>query len=190
MPTTPSFGVLLPHFGPHASRKRLVEDSVLIESSGFSSVWVRDHVIFRPHTYEDQDPTHVDPLVVLSAIAAVTTDIALGTATLIPHRHPIHTALALGSLAFIAGDDRVIVGIGLGAGGHEFASIGMGDMDRKVLVREQVQIMRKLWSGQAVSHKGTYYGFEEVEISPVPGSGGIPVWYGGNSYAADRKSVV
>jgi probable F420-dependent oxidoreductase len=185
----PRFGVLLPHFGPHASRERLIDSSVQIEKYGFDAVWVRDHVVFEPHSYEDPDRTHVDPLVVLSAVGAVTTSLTLGTATLIPHRHPIHAALALGSLDFIAGPDRLIVGMGLGTAGHEFDSIGMPNVDRTVLMREQVEIMRKLWTGESISFEGEIYSFTDVRIKPVPASGTIPIWYGGNSFAAARRSV-
>jgi len=187
--TETRYGVLLPHFGAQARRSRLVEDSARIEAYGFDSVWVRDHVVFVPHSYEDQDRTHLDPLVVLSAIAAVTQRISLGTATLIPHRHPIHTAGALGALDFIAGPGRVIVGVGLGVGGYEFDSIGMGAWDRADLVEEQVQVMKGLWSGLPYSHSGKYYDFTDVQIRPTPPSGGLPVWYGGNSYAAARRAV-
>ena len=109
-----TYGVLLPHFGPHATRERLLEGTRRVEALGFDAVWVRDHVVFHPHAYEPQDLTHVDPFVVLSALAAVTTSVVLGTATLIPHRHPIHTALLLGSLDYLA-PGRVIAGWGIGA---------------------------------------------------------------------------
>jgi alkanesulfonate monooxygenase SsuD/methylene tetrahydromethanopterin reductase-like flavin-dependent oxidoreductase (luciferase family) len=42
---------------------------------------VRDHVVFRPRPHEPADRTHVDPFVVLAAVAAVTRSIVLGTAT-------------------------------------------------------------------------------------------------------------
>lgn len=186
---SPKFGVLLPHFGPHARRERIIEDSVKLEDYGFDSVWVRDHVVFHPHPYEDPDVTHVDPLVALSAIASMTDRLTLGTGTLIPHRHPIHAALALGSLDFIAGSDRTIVGMGIGAGGHEFASIGMGEVDRVELMSEQVEIFRKLWTGDRVDHSGEHYSFTDVQIRPVPLAGSLPIWYGGNSYAAARRAV-
>ncbi|MPZ52583.1 MAG: LLM class flavin-dependent oxidoreductase, partial [Acidimicrobiia bacterium] len=99
---TYEYGVLLPHFGSQATRERVVEASKQLEDYGFDSVWVRDHLVFEPHVYEEQDNTFVDPIVALSAIAAVTSNITLATGSLIPHRHPIHLALLAGSLEFIA----------------------------------------------------------------------------------------
>ena len=43
------FGLLLPHFGEHASKENLLEGSKLAEDVGFDSVWVRDHLVFEPH---------------------------------------------------------------------------------------------------------------------------------------------
>lgn len=43
------FGLLLPHFGEHADKEKLLEGSKLAEDLGFDSVWVRDHLVFEPH---------------------------------------------------------------------------------------------------------------------------------------------
>lgn len=183
------YGVLLPQFGTAASRERLIERSVDIERYGFDSVWVRDHVVYHPHTHEDPDRTHVDCFTVLSAVAAVTSRVKLCTGVLIPHRHPIQTALLFGSLDFLAGSGRVEAGIGVGTYQHEFDALGNGQWDRRELVEEQVEICRALWSGNSVTHSGTYYQFEDVQIKPTPAAGDIPIWYGGNSEAAVRRTV-
>jgi alkanesulfonate monooxygenase SsuD/methylene tetrahydromethanopterin reductase-like flavin-dependent oxidoreductase (luciferase family) len=150
---------------------------------------VRDHLVFHPHAYEHPDLTHVEPFVVLSALAGVTKKLVLGTATLIPYRHPIQTALALGSLDWFA-PGRVIAGWGLGANDSEFRAIGLGDWDRRELVEEQVEIIRKLWTGEDIHFEGKFYKFEHVAIKPVPaGRTQIPMWYGGGSKAAARRAV-
>ena len=183
------YGVLLPHFGSQSSRERLIEGAQAIEDYGFDSVWVRDHVVYTPHEHEDPDRTHVDPFVTLSAVAAVTSRIKLGTGVMIPHRHPIYTALVIGSLDFIAGPGRLEIGFGLGGFDQEFEAVGMGGMDRREVIREQVDIFRKLWRGESVNHRGKYYQFDDVEIHPTPPSGIIFIWYGGNSIAAARRAV-
>lgn len=182
------YGVLLPHFGPHASRHRLVEGCRTLEAYGFDSVWVRDHLVYHPHPFEHPDRTHLDPFVVLSAVAGATERLLLGTGSLIPHRHPIHAALLAASLAHIAGPDRVVIGMGLGSFQHEFDAVGLGDADRRDLVREHVEIYRELWTGQPVSHGGRYYRFSDVDIHPAPARP-IPVWYCGGSQAAVRRAV-
>lgn len=184
------YGVLLPHFGTHATRERLIEAGKAAERYGFDAVWVRDHIVYHPHEFEDQDRTHVDPFVVLSALASVTSEIKLATGTLIPHRHPIHAALMLGSLDWIAGPGRLIAGFGFGTYDHEFVAIERADWDRKRLIEEQVAIFRQLWTGEPVTFRGEFYSFDDVDIHPVPGHpGAIPIWYGGSSPAAVRRAV-
>ncbi len=182
------YGLLLPHFGEHASAAALVDGAQLAERLGFDSVWVRDHLIFHPHGMEGQDRTHLDPLIVLSWVGAATRRLMLGTGSLIPHRHPISLAGALASLGFLAGEGRVIAGMGLGSFQHEFDAIGLGEADRSALLAEQLEIVRRLWSGETVSHEGTYYRFTDVDIHPSP-RGHIPFWYCGGSQAAARRAV-
>ena len=183
------YGVLVPHFGSHATPERVVQTSVTIERYGFDSVWMRDHVVYHPHTHEDQDRTHVDPIVGLSAVAGATRRVKLATGSLIPHRHPIHAAGALASLDFLAGPDRLIVGFGLGTYDHEFDAVGMAGLDRRRVLPEQVEILRALWAGGSVTHHGEFYDFEDVELRPVPGSRPIPIWYCGMSRASVRRAV-
>jgi len=183
------YGVLLPHFGEHASRESVLRGAVLAEELGFDAVWVRDHVVFHPHHHEGQNPTFMDPMTVLAAVSAVTDRIKLGTGCLIPHRHPVHTALLFGSLAVLAGSDRIIVGVGLGSFDHEFDIVGMSEWDRRVVMQEQVEILRKLWTGKTVSHAGEYYQFTDADIHPTPYAHDLPIWYSGTSLASLRRAV-
>jgi probable F420-dependent oxidoreductase len=188
--TTRRYGLLLPHFGEHTSRDKLIRGARAAERYGFNSVWVRDHLVFHPHGMEGQDRTHVDPLVALALVAGVTEKLILGTGSLIPHRHPIHTALLLGSLEFVAGRGRVIAGFGMGTYHHEFEAAGLGGIDRRELLPEHIDIMRRLWTGREISYQGKFYRFEAVDIHPTPAAeGSIPIWYCGNSPASVRRAV-
>lgn len=183
------YGILIPHFGSHASRDRILDGARYAEDRGFDSVWVRDHLVFHPHKSEDPDRTFIDPFVVMSGISGVTNRIVMGTGALIPHRNPVHTALLAGSLDFMAGPNRIILGMGLGSFDHEFAAAGMEGWDRREVIEEQVKIFRALWTGDEVSHSGTYYKFEEIDIHPTPAEGTLPIWYAGTSLAAARRAV-
>ncbi|CAN5649555.1 LLM class flavin-dependent oxidoreductase [soil metagenome] len=185
------YGLLLPHFGSYATRSAILDGARRAEELGFDSVWVRDHLVYHPHAHEDPDRTHIDPLVTLAAVAGVTERLILGAGTLIPHRHPIHTALLLGSLERVAGPRRVIAAFGIGAFAHEFEAIGMGGLDRRDLIEEQIRLMRRLLTGEEIaSHEGKFYNFTDVAIQPVPAGGqGVPLWYGGSSPAAVRRAA-
>ena len=182
------YGILLPHFGSEARRERIVEDSVKIENYGFDSVWVRDHLIYHPHEYEDQNRTFIDPFVALSAIAAVTKKITLATGALIPHRNPVHAALLVGSLDFIAGPGRLLIGWGIGTYSHEFDAALMTGWDRREVLPEQIEIQRALWTGQPVTYDGQFYKLTDAQIAPVPAEH-VPIWYCGTSPAAVRRAV-
>ncbi len=181
------FGLLLPHFGEHASRSRVLDGARLAEDLGFDSVWVRDHLIFHPHGMEGTDRTFYEAFLSLAAISSITQRIILGTGTVIPHRHPIHLAQCAAILSFYSGG-RVILGFGAGNFDHEFEAIGLGGIFRPDLVEENVQILRRLWTEDHVSFQGRFYHFEEVELHPKPVKP-IPIWYGGNTPASARRAV-
>ena len=183
------FGLLLPHFGEHASRNNLLEGSKRAEELGFDSVWVRDHLIFEPHgEMEKPDRTFYDALTTLTAIGAITERIELGTGSLIPFRHPLHTALLASTMTQLIGP-RLIIGMGAGTYNHEFAAIGWGDRDRVELVRENAEIMRLVATGKEVSYKGKYFQFENVAIEPKPVGGPVPFWYCGATPRSARLAA-
>jgi alkanesulfonate monooxygenase SsuD/methylene tetrahydromethanopterin reductase-like flavin-dependent oxidoreductase (luciferase family) len=189
LPTKLKFGLLLPHFCEHASVENCLEGAKRAEAYGFDSVWVRDHLVFEPHGIEGSDNTHIEGLLVLAAIAAVTKNISLGTSMTICHRHPIHLAQLFAGLSAIS-DGRIIMGIGLGGFPHEFAAAGYPtELEaRAELVRSNAQICRRLWGGERVSFKNDYFDFTNVALKPTPVKP-IPIWYGGGTPAACRRAV-
>jgi alkanesulfonate monooxygenase SsuD/methylene tetrahydromethanopterin reductase-like flavin-dependent oxidoreductase (luciferase family) len=183
------FGLLLPHFGEYADAQLIIEGSRQAESLGFSSVWVRDHLLFEPHgEFEKPDATFYEALTVLTAVGASTTRLQLGTGALIPFRHPVHTALITATMTQFFGP-RVILGIGAGNFDHEFELVGLGDAARPELVAENVRLMRRLWSEQQVTHGGPVFPVERATLEPRPAGGPVPLWYCGNTPRSARLAV-
>src|SRR5262245_18942377 len=189
MATNLRFGLVLPHFGQHASVQKCLEGSIKAEGYGFDSVWVRDHLVFTPYTSEGTDNTHIEGLLVLSAIAAVTKKLTLGTAMTICHRNPMHLAQCFAALSRIA-NGRVTMGMGLGGFPHEFAAAGLpsAPADRAYLVKTNVDLCRRLWAGERVSYQDDFYSFQNVALKPTPVIP-IPIWCGGSTPAACRRVV-
>jgi probable F420-dependent oxidoreductase len=186
--STMKFGLLLPHFGAHADRDLILEGARRAEALGFDSVWVRDHLLFEPHgEFESGELDFFEPLTVLTAIGAVTERITLGTATLIPYRHPLVTAFTLASMTHMFGP-RIIAGWGAGTFDHEFEAVGMGGIFRPELVEENARIFEQVWAGDGVSYAGEHYQFENVSLYPKP-TGPIPFWYGGATPASARRAA-
>jgi len=189
MATQLKFGLLLPHFGSHASIEKCLDGARKAEAYGFDSVWVRDHLVFEPHGIEGVDRTHIEGLLTLSAVASVTQRLILGTSMVICHRHPIHLAQLFAGLSRIS-HGRLIMGLGLGGFPHEFVAAGLPSTlaDRSNLARINAEICRRLWAGEKVSHAGEFFDFKEVELKPIP-TQPIPIWCGGGTPAACRRAV-
>ena len=182
------FGLLLPHFGRHIDLGFLLKGVRRAEELGFESVWVRDHLLFEPHgEFETADRDFLEPLGVLSAVGAVTERIVLGTATLIPYRHPIVAAFTLASMSNMFGD-RIIAGWGAGTFDHEFEAVGMGGIFRPELVEENARIFDALFNGDHVSYRGEHFSFDDVTLYPKPVVK-IPFWYGGSTPASARRAA-
>lgn len=183
------FGLLLPHFGEHADRDKLLNGARRAEELGFDSVWVRDHLVFEPHgEMEKPNRTFYDALTTLTAIGAVTEHIELGTGSLIPFRHPLVTALMAGTITQLVGP-RLILGFGAGTFDHEFDAIGWGDRDRVELVRSNARILREVATGSDVSYADDYFTFSGVTIEPRPVGGPVPFWYCGATPRSARLAV-
>jgi alkanesulfonate monooxygenase SsuD/methylene tetrahydromethanopterin reductase-like flavin-dependent oxidoreductase (luciferase family) len=181
------FGLLVPHFGLEADQDLLIEGARLAEELGFDSLWVRDHLVFHPHGMEGTDRTFIEPFVTLSYLAGVTEKIGLGAATIIPFRHPILMAYSVASMSWIT-RRKFDLGIGAGTFDHEFEVIGQTDEDRVQMMKEQVQIARRLWSGETIEWTSPRYKFSDVDLKPLP-IHPVPVWWGGATPAAARLAV-
>jgi alkanesulfonate monooxygenase SsuD/methylene tetrahydromethanopterin reductase-like flavin-dependent oxidoreductase (luciferase family) len=183
------FGLLLPHFGEHASRTNVIDGAILAEQVGFDSVWVRDHLVFEPHgEMEKPNRTFYDALTTLTAIGAVTDRVELGTGSLIPFRHPLVTALMAGTITQLVGP-RLILGFGAGTFDHEFAAIEWGDRDRVELVRSNAEILRRVFTENNVDYSDANFTFNDVTIEPKPAGGRIPFWYCGATPRSARLAV-
>lgn len=180
-------GVLLPHFGEHATVETLVEGSRRVEDLGYDSVWVRDHILWTPHEMEGTDITFIEPLMTLAAISSVTTRVKLGSAVLIPIRWPLKVAQNLAALSVLSGG-RVIAGYGLGNNPREFSAAGLNRDQREEIFAETIEIMRGVWSSDNVSYEGEVFQFEDITLEPKPVEP-IPLVYGGTTQASIRRAL-
>jgi alkanesulfonate monooxygenase SsuD/methylene tetrahydromethanopterin reductase-like flavin-dependent oxidoreductase (luciferase family) len=181
------FGLLLPHFGVEADQDLLIEGVQLADRLGFDSIWVRDHLVFHPHGMEGTDRTFIEPFVTLTYLAAKTERIGLGAATIIPFRHPINMAYSVASMSWMT-RRRFDLGVGSGNFQHEFDVIGQSDVKRPEMMKEQVQIARRLWAGESVEWHSELYDFADVDLKPQPLSP-VPVWWGGATPASARLAI-
>jgi alkanesulfonate monooxygenase SsuD/methylene tetrahydromethanopterin reductase-like flavin-dependent oxidoreductase (luciferase family) len=178
-----TFGVMLPHFGPNVTAGRLLGAGELVEQLGYDAVWVRDHLLWRPHAHEARESiTFLEPLITLATLGARTQRLLLGTSVLIPIRAPLKAAQELAALSFLSGG-RVVAGLGAG---HEPAELRMGGVDpsrRRQAVTETIDILRRAWTEDHVVHQGEIYTVDDATLEPKPVVP-IPILFGGPSRIA------
>jgi alkanesulfonate monooxygenase SsuD/methylene tetrahydromethanopterin reductase-like flavin-dependent oxidoreductase (luciferase family) len=161
-------GIMLPSretamTGRHDARG-LIDFAKTAEAAGFDSVWVGDSLLAR---------TRAEPLSVLSAVAAVTERVALGTAAMIaPLRHPLLAAAQAATVDQLSGG-RLILGLGSGAplpeSRREFAAVGMPFAGRGARLDKTIELWRETWGGHG----------EFADALPPARRGGPPVWLAG-----------
>jgi alkanesulfonate monooxygenase SsuD/methylene tetrahydromethanopterin reductase-like flavin-dependent oxidoreductase (luciferase family) len=178
-----SFGVLpatgTGQIGPPTDASWLVDLAVRAESLGFASVWANDS-LYR---------SRVEPLALLSSMAAVTRRVTLGTAAPIPaYRPPVQAAQAIATLDLLS-RGRLVLGVGAGFPGRsdpDFALAGVPTQGRSARLDDIVGLWRRLWSGAGpTGYRGRVLNFESLpDPLPMYRPGGPPVWLAAGSDAA------
>ncbi|MBD0863448.1 LLM class flavin-dependent oxidoreductase [Gordonia sp. zg691] len=176
MKTELEFGLMLagqfnPGVDPLTKLTEAIEQTRAARSGGFDSLWTVQHFL--------ADLQYFQPIPLLARLAAEAGDMHLGTSVLlVPHYPPVILAEELATLAVITGD-RLIVGAGAGYRKLEFDAIGVPMRERYGRLEESIEVLRKLWSGDQVDHRGTYYDVSGVQLRMVPPRlGRQPVWLG------------
>jgi probable F420-dependent oxidoreductase len=110
----------------------------------------------------------MDPFVTLTAAAAATTRLKVGTGVcLINQRDPIQTAKLVASIDQISGG-RFLFGIGVGWNAEEMEDHGTVFTTRAKLVRERVEAMKAIWTETKPEYHGEFVNFEPMMAWPKP----------------------
>lgn len=170
------------------------------EAASFDAVIVSDHLVYPErlatrYPYTDDglprwspDTDWPDPMIATAAMAAATERLRFITSVyVLPLRHPVVAAKQIATAAVFSGD-RVVLGVGAGWMREEFDLVGLPFARRGARLQESVDVMRKLWAGGMVGHKGEFFEFDPVQISPVPRAP-VPIWGGGTSEVALRRAA-
>jgi probable F420-dependent oxidoreductase len=195
---TMKIGIHVPQWGATANRADVLAVARLAEAAGLDSVWVADHIVYplgststypggsAPFAAEDG---FLEAFTTLAAIAGATERIGLGTSVVVlPMREPLQVAKTVATLDVLSGG-RMSLGVGAGWWAEEFDALGAPFERRGRRLDEQVSVLRALWRGGAVSHRGEFYDFDELVCEPVPLQvGGPPLLIGGLSPAARRRA--
>jgi probable F420-dependent oxidoreductase len=112
------------------------------------------------HTY--------DPFVALTAAAAVTTKLRVGTGIcLVIERDPIVCAKEVASVDHLSGG-RMDFGVGAGWNREEMENHGTDPRVRMAVLRERVEAMKAIWTSDEASYSGDHVSFERIWSWPKP----------------------
>jgi probable F420-dependent oxidoreductase len=176
------FGMSLPHRSPDPIDVATVRTvATRAEALGFRDLWVTennlDHV------------TSFDPVVVLTYAAAVTSRIGLGASVLVlPVHDPRMVAHQWASLDYLS-NGRAIMGVGIGRPFH-FQEFEVPQEGRVARFREQLGLIRALWSQDKVTHDGRFYHLQDARLGVRPVQTPLPIWMGVGHPDAIRRSAV
>jgi alkanesulfonate monooxygenase SsuD/methylene tetrahydromethanopterin reductase-like flavin-dependent oxidoreductase (luciferase family) len=160
----------------------LLARAKMVEQLGFASLWVGDSLFARPRH---------DPITMLAALGAVTSQIQIGSAVLLPAlRNPVVLAQQLATIDQIAGG-RLIVGAGIAGDTprirEEFEAASVPFDKRVGRLIEGFSLCRELWKGEPVTWTGRW-NVNEATLAPLPAQpGGPPIWLAAGVPAGIRR---
>jgi probable F420-dependent oxidoreductase len=174
------------------SAEEMVGLAQYIESLGFESAWTFEHAMVPVH-YDSKYPyskdgkmggkptnNFIDPLIALTAIAANTTTLRLGTGVnIVSQANPLLLAKQAASLDLIS-NGRFMLGAGIGWLEEEFQAMGVPFERRGARFDDYIKAMRKVWSGDVVEHQSDFINWSGFQSYPLPvQKPGVPIIMGG-----------
>ena len=191
-----TYGLQLPSFSFGGPDSEIFDRTAALaraaDETGFSSLWVMDHLYQLPALGGSEQPM-LEAYTLLGALAAVTENVTLGTlVTGVTYRNAAFLAKAVTTLDVIS-HGRAVYGIGAAwhdvehaAFGYDFPRIGV----RLDMVEEAVQIARAMFTGDDVSFTGEHFSIAGMRVFPKPvRPGGPPIMIGGSGEKRTLKLV-
>jgi len=148
-----------------------------LEERGFDSVWAPEHShipLSRKSPFPSGDDVSkkyydaLDPFVALTAAAAATTKLLVGTGVcLVAQRDPIQTAKSVASIDQIS-NGRFLFGVGNGWNQDEMENHGTVFETRHKLARERIEAMKEIWTKSKAEYHGEFVNFDPMMAWPKP----------------------
>jgi probable F420-dependent oxidoreductase len=188
-----ALGALNPHFH--------LDVTLEAERLGYESVWLPEHLVFtramtrspypgQTHPPVPPDTPIYDAFAYLGYLAGITDQIRLGTHVFnIGLRHPFTTARGVQTIDLLSGG-RFEFGIGASWLEQEWDATQLDFATRGRRVDEAIEVCKKLWTDETITHHGEFFSFDEVVFEPKPTQRPWPpILVGGESQAALRRAA-
>ena len=209
MTRTPQLSLYLRTYSDDAGEdwNAALEMARVMDAVGVDRVVVSDHLVFGEDldayanpaiggTTGGRQPTGPDghwlePLIFLTAVAATTSRIRLGTAVLLAAlRRPAVLAKQLATMDVLSGG-RMDLGVGVGWQREEYEAVGLSFEGRGRLLDHTLEVCQTLWTQQRADYSSPELSFDGIHQMPKPlQQDGVPIWISGtvNARVARRLS--
>ena len=187
---TVKVGIAMRNFTRHPEMpdpRALLDYGIWVEELGFESLWVWDHILLGT---EPNFPI-AESLTMLTAVAARTKKIKLGTGVLVlPLRNPLLLAKQLSTLDLLS-EGRLVLAMASGWYKREFDAMGVPFEQRGKIMDKNLEIMTRLWSEPSVTADLPPYNMREAVMYPKPISKPRPtILIGGYVDAVLKRAAV
>ncbi len=154
----------------------------MCEGSSVDSIWQTDRLI--------TDNPMLESLTTMAAVAGATRRLKFGVNVVaLGWRDPLVVAKQCASIDFLS-EGRLLPAFGIGTPrGEEWRATGRDTGRRGARADEALDIISRLWAGETVEYHGEHYRYRGVRISPLPVQKRLPLWIGGDSTAAIRRTA-
>jgi alkanesulfonate monooxygenase SsuD/methylene tetrahydromethanopterin reductase-like flavin-dependent oxidoreductase (luciferase family) len=163
---------------PGEGARWMIERARVAWQSGLDSLFVGDHHV-TPGPYYQNVP-------ILGRLLAEWGERPAGALFLLPLWHPVLLAEQVGTLAAIA-RGRFILQCGLGYGEEQFQGLGVDSRHRPSRFEQSIDILRRLWAGETVSHEGRW-SFRDAQLALRPAQP-VPIWIGAMARPAIERAA-
>ncbi len=161
------FGIAMRNFTKYPempSATELIDYGVRMEELGYESLWAWDHILLG---VEPNFPIH-EALIILTAIAARTKKIKVGTGILVmPVRNPVLLAKELATIDHVS-NGRLLLGAAVGWYKREFDSLGVDFTKRGKIMERDLEILKRLWTEPRVDGEYLPYNLRGAVLYPKP----------------------
>jgi probable F420-dependent oxidoreductase len=187
-------GVVFPQteIGPDAGAIRAYAERA--EQLGYRHLLAYDHVLGAdPAAHPgwsgpyDISTTFHEPMVLFGYLAAITGLELVTGIIILPQRQTALVAKQAAEVDLLT-RGRFRLGVGLGWNRVEYEALGKDFSDRGQRSEEQVELLRRLWTERSVTFRGSHEQVIGAGIAPPPVQRPIPVWFGGQSPPAYRRT--
>ena len=154
----------------------------LCEEGGVDSLWQTDRLVTRE--------AYLEAMSTMAALAGATERIKFGmNAVTVTLRDPLVLARQCATIDFLSGG-RLLPVFGIGnAFAPEWGATGRDPKGRGERANEALELLARLWSEERVTFEGRHFTYRDATIAPRPVQQPLPLWIGGHSKAAIRRTA-